>query len=369
LDKKEGTSPEIRIIKKEIPMTVENKLISKKLSLLELADFIENVSQACKVMGVSRQHFYDIKKAYTENGLEGLKEKSRRQPNFKNRVSPETEEAVVNMAVEYPAYGQLRASNELRKKGVIISSGGVRSIWVRHSLETVKKRLKRIEEKSAKEGIVLTEEQLSALEQVKQTRKESIEEVETHHPGYLLGQDTFYVGYLKGVGRIYQQTVIDTYSSFGFAKLYTAKVPVTAADILNDKVLPMFEEHNIPVLRILTDRGTEYCGRPEKHPYEIYLALNEIEHSKTKAKHPQTNGICERFNQTVLNEFYKVTFRKKMYNELEELQKDLDEWIGHYNRERTHQGKRCQGRTPNDTFLAGLDVAKEKQLQPEVAAV
>ena len=194
------------------------------------------------------------------------------------------------------------------------------------------------------------------------------DEIETVHPGCLISQDTFYVGYLKGVGRIYQQTVIDTYSSVGFAKVYTAKVPVTAADILNDRVLPFFEDQSIPILRVLTDRGTEFCGSPDKHPYQLYLQLNDIEHTKTKVKSPQTNGICERFHQTVLNEFYRVTFRKKIYSDLETLQNDLDEYINRYNHERTHQGKRCQGRTPMATFIEGKELFNEKNLGSRLAA-
>ena len=349
-------------------MTTQDKLVRRKLSLIELAEFLKNVSQACKINGVSRQHFYDIKKAYDEHGIEGLKEKSRRRPCIKNRVAPEVEEAVVKMAYEYPAYGQLRASNELRKTGILVSSGGVRSIWLRHGLETFKKRLALLEERAAKEGIVYTEAQLSALEAAKRQRETDPEEIETEHSGYLLGQDTFYVGYLKGVGRIYQQTVIDTYSSVGFAKLYTAKVPVTAADILNDQVLPFFEDHHIPVMTVLTDRGTEFCGRLDKHPYELYLQLNDIEHRKTKVKSPQTNGICERFHQTVLNEFYRITFRKKLYSDLEALQKDLDEYIHLYNYERTHQGKRCKGRTPIETFIEGKEIYNKKNLEKGLAA-
>jgi len=349
-------------------MTTQDKLVRRKLSLIELAEFLKNVSQACKINGVSRQHFYDIKKTYDEHGIEGLKEKSRRRPCIKNRVAPEVEEAVVKMAYEYPAYGQLRASNELRKTGILVSSGGVRSIWLRHGLETFKKRLALLEERAAKEGIVYTEAQLSALETAKRQRETDPEEIETEHSGYLLGQDTFYVGYLKGVGRIYQQTVIDTYSSVGFAKLYTAKVPVTAADILNDRVLPFFEDHHIPILTVLTDRGTEFCGRLDKHPYELYLQLNDIEHRKTKVKCPQTNGICERFHQTVLNEFYRITFRKKLYSDLEALQKDLDEYIHQYNYERTHQGKRCKGRTPIETFTEGKEIYSRKNLEEGLAA-
>jgi len=349
-------------------MTTQEKLIRRKQSLLELAEYLQNISHACKINGVSRQHFYDIKKAYEEHGLEGLREKSRRKPCMKNRVAPEVEEAVVNMAYEYPAYGQTRVANELRKRGILVSGGGVRSIWVRHGLETFKKRLNLLEEKAAQEGIVYTEAQLVALEAAKRERESHPDEIETEHPGYLLSQDTFYVGYLKGVGRIYQQTVIDTYSSVTFAKVYTAKIPVTAADVLNDQVLPFFEDHGIPVLRILTDRGTEFSGALDKHPYELYLELNEIEHTKTKAKSPQTNGICERVHQTVLNEFYRVTFRKKVYSDMESLQMDLNEYMNDYNYKRTHQGKRCQGRTPMETFLEGKKYFVEKNLSESLAA-
>jgi len=343
-------------------MTADEKVARSKMSLLELAEYLKNVSEACRVMGVSRQHFYDIKSAYAEGGVEALREKTRRKPNLKNRVAPEIEQAVVEMAVEQPAYGQVRASNELRRKGILVSPGGVRNIWLRHELETFNKRLASLEEKSAKEGIVYTEAQLAALERAKREKETDPDEIETHHPGYLVAQDTMYVGYLKGVGRIYQQTAIDTYSSVAFAKLYETKVPVTAADCLNDRVMPFFEEHGVKVLRVLTDRGTEYCGRDDRHAYELYLALNEIEHSKTKTKHPQTNGICERFHQTCLNEFYKVAFRRRIYRALDELQADLDDFVRGYNESRTHQGKRCQGRTPMLTFLDALPLAYEKQI-------
>lgn len=349
-------------------MTTQEKLINRKLSILELAEYLKNVSEACKINGVSRQHFYDIKKVYEEHGLEGLKEKTRRKPCLKNRVAPEIEDAVVKKTYDYPAYGQVRLSNELKKEGVLISSGGVRSIWQRHDLETFKKRLRALEEKAAREGIVYTEAQLQALEAAKRERENDPDEIETQHPGYLISQDTFYVGYLKGVGRIYQQTVVDTYASVAFSKLYTSKVPVTAADILNDRVLPFFEEQQIPVLRVLTDRGTEFCGSPERHPYQLYLQLNAIEHTKTKVRSPQTNGICERFHQTVLNEFYRVAFRKKVYADIETLQKDLDEYMLEYNTKRTHQGKRCQGRTPMETFIDGKKLFDEKNLTDRMAA-
>jgi transposase InsO family protein len=345
-------------------MTRDMKAARSRMNLLELAEYLQNVSEACRVMGVSRQHFYDLKRVYDEGGMEALKEKSRRQPNLKNRVAPETEEAVVRIAEEYPAYGQVRAANELRKQGVLVSPGGIRCIWARHGLETFKKRLARLEEKAAREGIVYTEAQLAALETAQREKESDPDGIETHHPGYLLAQDTMYVGYLKGVGRIYQQTVVDTYSSVGFAKVYDTKVPVTAADCLNDRALPFLEERGVIVQRILTDRGTEYCGNPETHAYQVFLGLNDIEHTRTKSKHPQTNGICERFHQTCLNEFYKIAFRKRVYRSLDELQADLDAFVQAYNYERTHQGKRCQGRTPIRTFVDALPLALEKQIPP-----
>lgn len=307
-------------------------------------------------MGVSRDTFYRYRELVDDGGVDALIEKSRRNPNIKNRVEEAVEQAVMDYAIEFPAHGQHRTSNELRKKGVFVSGSGVRSIWLRHDLENFKKRLKALEAKVARDGIELTDEQIAALERKKHD-DEACGEIETAHPGYLGSQDTFYVGNLKGVGRIYQQTYVDTYSKVAHCKLYTTKTPITAADLL-----PFYESHQLPVLRILTDRGTEYCGKVEHHDYQLYLAINDIDHTKTKAMSPQTNGICERFHKTILNEFYQVTFRKKLYQTLEELQKDLDEWLSYYNNERTHQGKMCNGRTPVETLNDGKRVWAEKNL-------
>lgn len=302
-------------------MHTSNRIIKHKAGLLNLAEELGNISKACKVMGVSRDTFYRYKELADEGGVEALINRSRRVPNTKNRVDEAIENTVIAYAVEQPAHRQVRVSNELRKRGVFISASGVRSIWIRNDLENFKKRLKALENKVAQNGIILSDSQVAALER-KKNDDVACGEIETAHPGYLGSQDTFYVGNLKGVGRIYQQTFVDTYSKVAFAKLYTTKTPITAAHILNDKVLPHFEMHDLPLLRILTDRGTEYCGRVEQHDYQLYLAVNDIDHTKTKAMSPQTNGICERFHKTILNEFYQITFRKKLYRSLEELQQD-----------------------------------------------
>lgn len=338
-----------------------NPIIKHKAGLLNLAEELQNVSKACKIMGVSRDTFYRYQELVETNGLEALINQDRRVPNFKNRVDEATEQAVVAYAVEYPAHGQHRTSNELRKSGIYVSGSGVRSIWLRHRLANFKDRLAALETKIASEGIILNDAQIAALEKKKQDDIAS-GEIETMHPGYLGAQDTFYVGNLKGVGRIYQQTFIDTYSKVVHCKLYTTQTPITAADILNDKVLPFYAMQGLPMLRILTDRGTEYCGRIEHHDYQLYLAINDIDHTKTKAMSPQTNGICERFHKTILQEFYQVTFRKKLYHDLESLQKDLDSWIDYYNNERTHQGKICNGKTPMETLLSGKQIWNSKNL-------
>jgi transposase InsO family protein len=339
-------------------MTQQQYIIKRKLNILELSEQLGNVSEACRRLGVSRQHYYDIKAALQDEGIEGLREKSRNKARIGNRVSMAIEDRVLSYCLENPTHGQARVSNELKKEGIILSPGGVRSLWLRHGLEKSNLRLKRLEKWAAEASNILTENQIRALEKAKE-EKEAHGEIESYHPGFLLGQDTFYVGWIKGIGKIYQQTGIDTHSNVGFAKLYTEKTAVTAADFLNDKVLPFFDSHNIPLVRILTDRGTEYCGIRETHPYQLFLYLNDIEHTKTKARHPQTNGITERFNQTLLDEFYSVFFRKKVYTSLEEIQADLDAFLITYNTQRTNQGKHCKGKTPMDTFINGLDLCKQ----------
>lgn len=339
-------------------MTQQQYIIKRKLNIVELAGQLGNISEACRRLGVSRQHYYDIKTALEEEGIEGLLEKSRNKPRIGNRVSQAIEDRVLSYSLEYPTHGQARTANELKKEGVVLSPGGIRSIWLRNGLEKSKLRLKRLEKWAAEEGHLLTENQVRALEKAEE-EKESQGEIESCHPGFLFGQDTFYVGWIKGIGKIYQQTGIDTYTNVGFAKLYTEKTALTAADFLNDKVLPFFDSYNVPLIRVLTDRGTEYCGARESHSYQLFLYLNDIEHTKTRARHPQTNGITERFNQTLLDEFYSVYFRKKVYTSLEDIQTDLDAFLASYNRERTNQGKYCKGRTPMDTFTEGLDLCRQ----------
>jgi transposase InsO family protein len=346
-------------------MTQRQYIINRKLNILELGATLGNISDACRKLGISRQHYYDIKAAIEEDGLEGLLEKSRRAPRIGNRVAPEIEQRLLAYSLEFPTHGQTRTANELKKLGIMLSAGGVRSIWMRHNLHIKSLRLKRLEQWAAETLNILTESQVQALEEAK-AEQEAHGEVESPHPGFLVAQDTYYVGYIKGVGKIYQQTGIDTHSNVGFAKVYPDRTALSAADFLNDRVLPFFDEHGIRVLRMLGDNGPEYCGRRDEHAYQLFLQLNEIEHTRIKVRHPQTNGAVERLNQTIQEEFYKVAFRKKLYRSLEEIQADLDEFMNWYNTERTNQGRYCQGRTPLQTFIEGLELYQQYVYDKEV---
>lgn len=342
-------------------MNTEQKVSKGKGGVWELATQLGNVSQACKVRGYSRDRFYRFQEWYEPGGEAALQEWSRRKPNFTNRVAPEVEDGVVGRALEQPAWGQLRVAKALAQRGIPISAAGGRCVGERNHLENLNKRLRALAAQVAQESPILTEAPLAALEKAK-VEKEARGELESACPGYCGAQDTFYVGTLKGGGRLYQQTFMETYSQVGCAQLYDHQTALTAADLLKDQVVPCLDTPAVPLSRMLTDRGTAYCGSPDTHEYELDLAVENIDHTRTKVRSPQTNGIVERFHQTMLKEVYRITFRKKIYTTLGDLQTDLDGWLREYNEERVHPGRWCDGRTPLKTFLDTVPLAKEKLL-------
>jgi transposase InsO family protein len=230
------------------------------------------------------------------------------------------------------------------------SAAQVRGVWQREGLLKRFDRLLWLERRVAERGGPLTEQVLKLLRQHAHQTVDPQAHIEAPVPGYLGCQDTYYVGSLKGVGRVYAQTFIDANAAVGFAKLYLSKVPMTAVDLLHDRVLPFYEAQGLPLQRVLTDNGREYCGRPLHHPFELYCAVQQVEHRTTRVGSPESNGMVERFNRTLKEEFFGIAFRKRFYESVEALQADLDGFLSFYNGQRAHHGYRTQGRTPLQTF-------------------
>jgi transposase InsO family protein len=334
-------------------MTTEKKIARRKLSLLELAQELSNVSRACKVMGYSRQQFYEIRRNFQTYGADGLID---RLPGAKgphpNRVPAEIEAAVLAHGLEHPCHGCTRVEQELRLKGLQVSSGGVRGVWQRHGLLTKHERLLRLEKETAERQLTLSEDQMRLLERFSPEFRER--HIEAPHTGSLVAVDTFFVGTLKGVGKLYLQTSIDCHSRYAWARLYPSKLPVTAVHLMNTDVIPTFEEHGATIETVLSDNGREFCGRPDQHPYELYLQLEEIDHRTTRVKRPQSNGIIERFHRTLLDEHFRVEGRRTWFETIEEMQGVLDDYLVIYNTRRPHQGRGMNGRAPAQAFIEGL---------------
>ena len=347
-------------------MTAEKKIARRKLSLLELATDLNNVSRACKVMGYSRQQFYEIRRNFQTFGAEGLLD---RLPGAKgahpNRLPKEVEDAILAHCPEFPTHGCLRVAQELALREVRVSSGGVRGVWKRHNLLTKHERLLRLEEHTRKRAVKLTDKQIRLLERFNPEFRER--HIDAPYTGSLLAVDTFHVGHLKGVGRIYAQTAIDCHSRYAFARLYTTKMPLTAVHLLNNDILPFFEGQMVAIETVLSDNGREFCGRPDRHPYELFLQLEGIQHRTTQVRRPQGNGYLERFHRTLLDEHLRIQGRTTFYEDLPQMQNDLDAFLRKYNHERPHQGRGMNGRTPVKAFLDGKPKPSGKP-QPEHSA-
>jgi transposase InsO family protein len=342
-------------------MTTGEKAARRKKSLLELATELGNVSKACKIVGYSRQQFYEIRRNFQTYGAEGLRDRlpGPRGPH-PNRVSDELEAVILSYSLSFPTHGPLRVAQQLALQNVQVSAGGVRGEWSRHKLLTRHDRLLRLERETRKRRVKLTDEQVRAGALQSGVSRAAYRDAPYRRLG---GCGHLLRGTLKGVGRVYLQSVIDCHSRYAFGRLYTTKLPVTAVHVLNEDVLPFFEEHGAKVETILSDNGREFCGRPDRHPYELFLQLEGFEHRTTKVRRPQSNGFVERLHRTLLDEHFRIKGREKWYESVEEMQKH------HYNRERTHQGRGMKGRTPYQAFIEGIVKQDEGQKQePQEAA-
>jgi transposase InsO family protein len=345
----------------ESDMTTSKKVARRKLSLLELAGELGNVSRACRVMGYSRQQFYEIRRNFQTYGADGLIDRlpGPRGPH-PNRVPAEIEQAVLDHALSHPCHGPVRVAHELALGGVQVSSGGVRGVWQRHGLLTKHERLLRLEKATAERKLSLSDEKVRALERFSPEFRER--HIDAPHTGALVAVDTFFVGVLKGVGKVYLQSAIDCHSRYAWARLYPNKLPVTAVQLMNNDVLATFESQGGRVEAVLSDNGREFCGREDRHPYELFLQLEEIEHRRTRVKRPQSNGIAERLHRTLLDERFRVEARRAWFETIAEMQGALDAWLVGYNTKRPHRGRGVNGRTPHQAFIGGLP--KERHIKP-----
>ena len=322
------------------------KLAHRRLTVLELAERLGNVSEACRRGGIDRTSFYDWKRRFQLQGLDGLKDLPPIAKSHPMTTPPEVMARIAELALQHPAYGCNKIEALLALEGRRVSAITVQKILNDQGLGSRHQRWLALERQTADQAIELSPEQVAFLEKLNPCFRER--HVESDRPGQLLSADTFMVGSLKGIGRVYLHAVVDTYGSYAFGFLHVSKQPEAAVAVLHNDVLPFYDNLGLTVDAVLTDNGREFCGT-ERHPYELYLALNDIEHRKTKVRSPQTNGFVERFNGTVLEEFFRPVMHQKLFESVEALQTDLDTWLHHYNHERPHLGYRNQGRRPWET--------------------
>lgn len=337
-----STTPERR--DKRDPAT---KLAEHRLSVLELARELGNVAEACRRRGLDRTSFYEWKRRFQTQGFEGLKDLPPIHKSHPQTTPPETVAKIKELALDHPAYGCNRIEAMLSLEGKRVSAITIQKILNDHGLGTKYDRWLALEQANADKAIEISAEQVAFLEKLNPCFKER--HVESSTPGELLCADTFFVGSLKGIGKVYLHAVVDAYGSYAFGFLHVSKQPEAAVAVLHNDVLPFYGRLDLPVKAVLTDNGREFCGT-DTHPYELYLELNGIEHRKTKVKTPKTNGFVERFNGTVLDEFFRIKMRETVYETVDTLQADLDLWLVHYNTERPHLGYRNQGRRPIETI-------------------
>ena len=338
-------------------MNAETKIAQQRLSLLELAQGLGNVAEACRQRGVSRTQFYEYKRRFQTHGMVGLKDLPPIHQTHPQTTPPEVVDRLLAVSMEQPTRGCNWLHDRLLLEGISVSAPTIQGILNKHEMGSRYERLLKLEARALQEAIELTPQQVVWLEKANPSFRER--HVESSRPGELLCQDTFYVGRLKGVGKVYLHAVVDTFSSYAFGYLHTSKQPEAAALVVHNDVLPFYQAHDLPLKAILTDNGREFCGT-EAHPYELYLALNDIEHRRTKVRSPQTNGFIERFNRTALDEFFRIAFRTTFYESVEHLQADFDPWLVTYNTERPHQGYRNMGRRPIDTIELYLRTVRDE---------
>ena len=322
-------------------MTDQQLLIHHRKVMIEehLSQSI-TVKDVCNKYRVSRTTFYKWFGRYLDSGDSGLVNKTRSNGKQPNQISDQLENTILEYSYDRPAHGPMSICLNLRRKGITVGKTSIYNTLKRHGLNLRRYRFQRLQ---SGENTILSKYQLDR----ELSKRRSIK---TKAPGYLVAIDTYYIGTLKGIGRIYQMTAIDTFSNYAWAKIYSAKSAKSACDFL---LHIRNHSHGRKISRILSDNGLEFTThhKSKKHKFEDLLAFYNIKHKYTKIRHPWTNGAVERLNQTVNQEFYQVKFRQNIYSTLQQLQDDLDEYIDEYNFQRPNQGIRTKGKVPGELYL------------------
>lgn len=317
-------------------MTQQQIIVNNRRSLLIFADR-HGVSQACRAFGISRTSFYKVKEQFLKTG--SLEPQVRRKPSMPNETALSKKKILLRLVLEHPLWGPGRYAHELRQQGICLSPEGIWYCLKRFGLNKRYQRLVYIESLRQQQQPI-TERNLKAI-------KHHADEIRRGlWPGHIVALDTFYVGNLKGVGRIYQITGLDLCSRYGWAKLYTTKEQSSSLDFVEQCLLPKFFVNNVPLESVLTDNGSEFIG----NQFQKMLKDYDIAHHRIPCGKPMMNGYCERFQRTIFEEFYQPVFRKKFFKNLQELQRDLEQYLTYYNFDRAHFGLLKTGSKPIDVF-------------------
>lgn len=328
-------------------MTLEERILALRLFVMGRAQELGSVTEACRQLGVSRTLFYRWRRRYLRDGADGLRPRPPHRARPGQQAPASVEEAVLAYARLWPTHGPARIASQLTQPGGPIrtlSASGAYAVLKRHGLSSRWERLARTEVHAAATAGLLTERTYAAL---REARGEFPRHVEASQPGELVCLDTFYVGNLKGIGKVWQFTACDAACSYATAWLATKLDSGNAWHFLRRYVMPLYRRAGHSLRAVLTDGGSEW-----RDLFAYACKREGIEHRRTKPRHAWTNGFVERLQGTILSELWRCAFRRTYYRGLVPMQRDLDRYLRFYNFERAHQGYRLRGRTPAQLFHA-----------------
>jgi transposase InsO family protein len=330
-------------------MTLGDRVHALRLRLFRRAEELGNVSAACREAGISRSAFYQLKARFRDYGVAGLHPKHRKaRPGRPPELEAVVERRILAEALAQPAWGPLRISDQLAMRGIQVAPSTVYRALRRNGLGTRDQRFGLVERHSASRAGLLTERTRKALEKARPTPSQR--HVEANDPGELVCFDCFFIGKLKGVGKVWQITACDAASSYGLAMVFLGDPRAEIAAEFLDRVVAHFDEAGWPVERVLTDRGSEF-----KAAFDEACERHGITHTRTKPRHAFTNGFVERIQGTILHEHWRIEFRRRYFTQLGQIDRSLQSYLRFYNHQRSHRGYRTRGRTPAQIVWGACD--------------